>query len=492
MHWKTESYDLLREDWIPILWCNGRFSRAGIREVLTKAHRIKQIAAPNPMDRVAIIRFLLALLYWSKGNPPNDAHGVVGESFPESWFQRLEDADTFRLLGHGQRFYQDPSAQRCRPITDLLQEIPTGNNFWHFRHATDYTDGLCPRCIALGLLRLPLFAVSGLPNLMAGINGAPPIYAVPCGASLYDTLVSNWLPRMPLGEPTWAGTQTAPNPHDDVPLLEGLTLRSRKVWLHEPCGATRPCVGCGKNDVLIYKCGFETAGKQENDRWHDPHVFYLSTSPRQALRAADLTKATAFRMDRPWRDLFKAILDTGRHVSTGKATSLLVVGLATDKAKYIDVWERTIQLRPRSSEEETVCLGVSSLTESPPTMSSKETAITRLTQWQHQVKTLEEIVGRRKGSILGKFAASSIQPHIEDGLSSKSGEVLNGSSKVWQDAEHQYQFLMKIMARALYPAFTTVALSRQEELISKISIYQKNRAKHDKTTERKRDANDTD
>ena len=35
-----------------------------------KQARIRQIAASNPMDRMAILRFLLALLYWCKGNPP--------------------------------------------------------------------------------------------------------------------------------------------------------------------------------------------------------------------------------------------------------------------------------------------------------------------------------------------------------------------------------------------------------------------------------------
>ncbi|MFH1069494.1 MAG: type I-E CRISPR-associated protein Cse1/CasA [Candidatus Glassbacteria bacterium] len=62
------SYNLLDEQWIPVLWADGKNSRVGIMEALTQAGRIRQVAASNPMDRFAVIRFLLALLYWCKDN----------------------------------------------------------------------------------------------------------------------------------------------------------------------------------------------------------------------------------------------------------------------------------------------------------------------------------------------------------------------------------------------------------------------------------------
>ena len=63
------NYNLLEEKWIPVLWKDGHSGRVGIIEALTEAGRIRQIAASNPMDRLAILRFLLALLYWCKRNP---------------------------------------------------------------------------------------------------------------------------------------------------------------------------------------------------------------------------------------------------------------------------------------------------------------------------------------------------------------------------------------------------------------------------------------
>ena len=221
----AKTCNLLEERWIPVLWNKGKYERLGIRETLMQAGRIRQIAASNPMDRLAILRFLLALLYWCKGNPPADTDVPADGQFHSSWFAKLErHKDCFNLLGDGRRFYQEASARRRRTVTDLLQEIPTGNNFWHFRHSTDERDGLCPSCCALGLVRLPLFSVTGLPNLRSGINGAPPVYTIPLGRSLCETLLANWLPVKDIGTPAWVDSHARPAPGKDVPLLIGLTL----------------------------------------------------------------------------------------------------------------------------------------------------------------------------------------------------------------------------------------------------------------------------
>ena len=53
----TDSFNLLTEPWIPVLRANGSSARLGIREALAQAGRIRQIAASNPMDNVALLRF---------------------------------------------------------------------------------------------------------------------------------------------------------------------------------------------------------------------------------------------------------------------------------------------------------------------------------------------------------------------------------------------------------------------------------------------------
>ncbi len=440
-------YNLLEEKWIPVLFKNGTTSRVGIIEALINASQIRQIAASNPMDRVAVLRFLLALLYWCKGDPPDKP---TRNSFPKDWFEKLKDnKDCFNLLGAGKRFYQDCKARRTRPVTDLIQEVPAGNNFWHFRHSTDKADGLCSVCCALGLLRLPLFSVSGLsgpgePNLMAGINGVPPVYVVPWGKSLFDILLVNWTECTNIGEPSWNHTSPLLNDDDDIPLLVGLTLLPRKVWLHEPDSTSEFCIGCGRREPLIKAIEFQTAGKQENVKWNDPHVVYVEGNKRRSLRAEDLTRAGRFRMDRSCPDLLARIVEASSTV-----TSLLIVGFATNKAKNIDVWERFVEL-PRESNKSTF-----------------------FQQWQDRAKGIEAwlrkiIRGKRKPRKndiqVAVSAIFGIRPHVESEVSENAGVLLTAGGDAWEQASRAYSPLMAAVAKSLSPGFTASAVQRRKQI----------------------------
>jgi len=443
MNERPTNYNLLVEQWIPILMTDGKCGRIGIRDALTQAGRIRQIAASNPMDRVAILRFLLALLYWCKGNPADEGRGTSGDAFPADWFLKLNDnEDCFNLLGEGKRFYQDRAARRSRAATDLIQEIPTGNNYWHFRHSTDKADGVCHACCAMGLLRLPLFSVSGLPDLKSGINGTPPVYVVPWGMSLLETLLANWSPSMLLGEPAWTQPDIRPTPGQDVPLLTGLTLLSRRVWLDDP-EQSGTCVGCGAVETpVIRTCMFQSAGEQKNAQWSDPHVVYSGEMPRRASKAADLTTAGKFRMDRPWPDLLARMLEAGKFGPGKRSAAFLIVGFATDQAKNIDVWERLIALT--SSEL------------------SRDTATSMILQWQKQASQLGRRISGSKTE--GTAALAAVRPHVEGRVSGKVGDLLAGDANAWDRAAAEYRPMMDMIAQSLSPGFTTAAVQRRKEI----------------------------
>jgi CRISPR type I-E-associated protein CasA/Cse1 len=458
------NYNLLHEKWIPVLWRRGNTTRVGIMEALTRAGEICQIAASNPMDRVAILRFLLALLYWCKGNPPDSR--LPADSFPKEWFTKLEEnKDCFNLLGEGKRFYQDPAVQRPGPATRLIQEIPAGNNFWHFRHSTDKESGLCPACCAMGLLRLPLFSVSGLsgpgePNMMAGINGVPPIYIVPWRMTLFETLLANWVSCADIGEPSWASPAASPIPSDQIPLLTGLTLLPRRVWLHDPHDGAAACVNCGEITRPIATCGFQTAGKKENDNWIDPHVLYLDTTPRRALRAQDATEAN-FRMDRPWPDLL------ARMIETRKEGTLLVVGFATNKAKNVDVWERIVELQATASAAEATVRGIRKW-KAQGDLLEKETCLemSKVRKCKAQGDLLEKETCLERSKVLCSTALAAIRPHVEASVSGKIGELLGGGEKAWEEAAREYSPLMGAVAQSLSPGYTTAALEGRKRIES--------------------------
>ena len=208
------NYNLLNEDWIPVLYQNGRWKRIGILKALTEANEIRQIAASNPMDNFAVLRFLLAIVYWSNGNPPEDRASIPEESIIEHCCKKLEEKrDCFNLLGDGKRFYQDISYRNISPNSTthyFAQEIPTGNNFWHFKHLTDTGDGLCPACCATGLLRLQVFATQGGKGMhkdsgkSPGINSKPPVYSLLRGDTLADGVLKNWTSLFQaIGKPEW-------------------------------------------------------------------------------------------------------------------------------------------------------------------------------------------------------------------------------------------------------------------------------------------------
>jgi hypothetical protein len=288
-----------------------------------------------------------------------------------------------------------------------------------------------------------MFSVSGLsgpgqPNLMAGINGVPPVYVVPWSQSLFGTLLANWSSCANIGEPSWAEKGTSQNSNADVPLLSGLTLVSRRVFLHKPTDLPDPCIGCGATgSPLVLTCDFQTAGKQENDKWSDPHAVYLEGKARKAIRAADLSASGKFRMDRPWPDLVARLLETGN------PTTLLVVGFATNKAKNIDVWERSIDMRANAPVSDVATASVRNW---------------RLQGWALE-KRIQKIV---RSEVEGAAFIAAIRPEVESTVSDKAAELISGSGDAWNRAACEYTPMMKAVARSLSPGYTTAALRRRQ------------------------------
>ncbi len=435
------SYNLLEEHWIPVLYRDGRYARVGIRTALGESGRIREIAASNPMDRVAMLRFLLSLQYWCLGVPL----GKLTE-WPARGLDKLAASrQMFDLLGDGARFYQDATAQRTRAVTDLFQEIPTGNNFWHFRHATDGQDGLCLACCAAGLLRLPMFSVSGLPDLKAGINGAPPIYVMPMGGSLLESLCLNWRPTVTLGEPAWERKGWEPWTGKTVPLLTGLTMLSRRVHLHSPGAPGGRCVNCGAEcNELVRQCEFQSAGPQQTEEWDDPHVLYVVEKQRRSLRAQDLTNRY-FKMDRPWSGLLREIV--AKFAVSGERRDVLVTGFATDNAKNIDVWERRITL--------------------PPATDAANRELSQMCeQWDEQGALLSYRIRRTgKGSECAA-AITGVRPHVEHGVSQGLELLAAGGREPWERAAEGYAPVMRAVAQSLSPGLTTGAVRRRAEIAS--------------------------
>lgn len=280
------SFNLLSEPWIPILRSDGRFQRLGILQTLTEAASIRQIAASNPMDNVALLRFLLAVLLWcSPELSENDRQALRdADGIPADWLKKLGDnKDKFKLLGDGERFYQDQAVENnARPVGDLLFEFPTETKIAHFRHVRDKEYGLCPVCCVLGIIRFCAFANAyGGDKYKSAANGPTPAYALRQGATLLETLLLN-LPKDTgmTREAPWM-THEAPA-KDQLDFLTVFAWRSRRLWLGDP-GAEGECAYCGSTEHLFrqiaftgnWKPPFETTGTQKKFWDADPHLILV-------------------------------------------------------------------------------------------------------------------------------------------------------------------------------------------------------------------------
>ena len=441
------TFNLIDEKWIPVLYQGGTVDRVGILKALEDANRIRQIAASNPMDRIAILRFLLAVLYWCKGNP--DSHPV--SSLPAEWFAKLSDyKGCFNILGNGERFYQYMDyADHDKKLSAnyLVQEVPTGTNCSHFRHSMDGIDGLCPACCAMGLLRLPLFATSGGRGKPPGVNAKPPIYVIPIGASLAETLLLSWVKTDLLGKPFWE--QPSGQLLKLVPLLAGLTWVPRRVWLDEPSEPRAACNSCGRWDRLVRLSVFAPIGSQkiaenEQDRvWRDPHVIHnTSDQPLYAANALAAPDAAAGQ----WTRIICGIPREQRtdHRAWG-------VGFATvQNDKYLEAMEYLIPLSRSIDEIEPVTIE----------------------QWSKETKKIASKC-RPQGSPSSRKhveiepAIAAIRPHVEGKVSTNAGELLIGEDGAWQKAVAEYGPMMQVIAGSLSPGFTTAALQRRMDIENK-------------------------
>lgn len=295
MNEKPMNYNLLEEKWIPVLRTSGEPGRVGIRTALMEAGSIRQIAASNPMDNVALLRLLLAVLQWCKPTLTGGERETLesADGIPGDWLEgKLGTGDkpnlAFDLLGNQGGFYQDDSTEGVGiAATNLLHDLPSGSKIAHFRHTRDNRDGMCLPCCAMGLARWPGVASAGTAgagqSMTASINGNTPTYSIPVGPNLLGTLLLTW-PNAQAVEgdaPVWEGA----NAQSPLGFLKGMTWRSRCVLLAPPDeGGKRDlsagrCCYCGQQtERLVRSILFRPGWKRPSaEPWQDdPHLLRIA------------------------------------------------------------------------------------------------------------------------------------------------------------------------------------------------------------------------
>ncbi len=346
-------FNLLTKPFIPATRTNGKPAFLSLMSTLELAGELREIRAASPLDTFALYRFLLAVLQWCNSRPTAAVLAEIPEErrLPGSFLKKIHDnSDRFEMLGCGSRFYQAASASTMkpnRPAADLFLDLPADTEINHFCHTSDQTVGLCLACSALGLIRLPAFATQGGSGKPPSINQAPPVYYLPLGLTLLDTLWLNWPMRAVRGDrPAWSSACVSiPSGHAaDVGPMEGLTWQPRMVWLGPPVEASgRRCSRCGASGQLISSLVFAGGRSAKSDprKWADPHVAYVSSRARQKRPSAAATQeeTTAHRAADPlkyaetacthWRRGMRAVLESIG--SSGDAVAIRAIASAGDR-----------------------------------------------------------------------------------------------------------------------------------------------------------------
>lgn len=251
------SYNLVDEPWIACVGQDGT-QRMGFRDLLVRAHELREIECQNPLALAALLRVLLALVHRIVDGPHKTREWTdlyTSGRFPEtqidSYFQSRRDR--FDLFSETHPFYQTPgfslidSAGKSSPVTVaiLMLERASGNNKTIFDHTTDEMPvALSPAEAAHVLITAQMYSLGGLNKKTSKPFGFQPSFLNAAlvngicitlnGQNVFETLMLNLL--LP-------ASHSIPSDTGDLP-----------VWERVDIGGTDATTPRGYLDFLTGKC----------------------------------------------------------------------------------------------------------------------------------------------------------------------------------------------------------------------------------------------
>jgi len=338
-------FDVLSDAWIPVRCLDGEIKRAGIIEVITRAEQLKEITHASPIVEFGIYRLLFAFLM--DAFQPEDTDdiedlyekGAFDPDIVQKYVQHCMDVGiSFDLFDKNTPFLQARPDQwtddsNKKSVAYLNPAIPTGNNHIHFDHRLQDSVEMEPWEVAQLLPSVGVFCTAGVQGYPSGVNGAPPLFTIVRGRTLFETLLFGMVPKSQYDNyadpgPLWRSSIEI-TPKDKVAmtsLLFGLTFPARKITI---------CPGEKVVSSMFYCQGLNFSGY---DTWRDPYVVYLETKNGRVSLKPSIDKEN-------WRNL-AAIYDQRNSASdvvkqyvkvfSPKTVEVTLYGVVTNQASYLD------------------------------------------------------------------------------------------------------------------------------------------------------------
>lgn len=329
------SFNLWTEPWIALENARGELSQHGIRDALVNAHEYAAIYDPSPLVVVGVHRLLTAILQdalqpkenadleqlWADGRFPADKVDKFGKRYADR-FDLFSQDKPFLQSADLPMFPDEKERKASKPVAQLFPEIPAGKSLvTHYRHTIQDEQVFSLASVAAGLVTMPPFVSSGGAGLIPSINGVPPIYVLPGGKTLFESLAasllsSKWLDVYQTADDdlAWWKRPVPITIHEskkkqtgmtfkehrqlsEVGYLHALTFPARKVHLH-PERLNAVCSRSGQQSEWCVRTMAFRMGESilENVEWKDPFVAYKLPPKPTAKRKSSSNKKSA---DRP-------------------------------------------------------------------------------------------------------------------------------------------------------------------------------------------------
>jgi CRISPR system Cascade subunit CasA len=246
------SFNLLDEEWIPVVMAGGEPRELSLRDSLIEADRAQELFDASPLVTAALHRLLIAVLWrvfplrslaeWKTLWQARRFDAAKLDAYFDQWRER------FDLLHPEKPFYQLGSLTlgKRTPLKRLGWEFAAGNNGTLFDHSSDDDrPAIEPKVVARWIVATQCFAAS------AGRGEAGQLHTkdspwsrgaaiLTQGDNLFETLSLNLLNLLRTDFPqsngdlvTWERDTDWRPQHDETPggMLEYLTWQSRAIKL---------------------------------------------------------------------------------------------------------------------------------------------------------------------------------------------------------------------------------------------------------------------
>lgn len=299
LHSNTDppTFNLWNEPWITIEKEKGELETVNIPQLLIKAVSSRALFDPSPLVIVSVHRLMVAILQdivrpkdeedlyalWENGSFPIDRIIKFGNEYGHRFDLFSETAPFLQSADIPLRLVKKGKA---KSVGYLLQEENAGTAVTHYNHNYDADHLFCAICCAKGLLTIPAFATSGGAGIKPSINGVPPIYILPGGETLFQSLAASvTIPEFQPGRvavendtPWWRRGSVVHKKQvvHQVGYLHSLTFPARRVRLH-PEPMPKYCSRCGsQTNWGVSEMTFEMGEERRKGAafWQDPFAAY--------------------------------------------------------------------------------------------------------------------------------------------------------------------------------------------------------------------------